>query len=763
VVGNDDLALASRSICRIIRAARIVFANQSFLTIRFGKESRMNLLFPMIARAFACLLFAAAVSLAQSPANSCAPVAEVKEGLRQMSKLNEQDVPYKQRREQQAAMLQALLKKFPHDFHLQKRYQNDRRYGFFTDKDALLAEYRALKEKNPNEPGANYLYARLLVGRKTKDALAELDALVARAPDFPWSYLELAEIYNYPNFRDAAKSQANLKQWITRCPDATDGLSMVSRGNDKALMTTAAQTLRTRLEAAKGEDELGNWDNLWTLLFKLKPVPEHPQVRQQVAEDVKRLRAQNLNSRAWLQALQAGYKMADDKDGRRWAEDEMLRLFPKSDAAREMTQARFREAHPYPKPNDTPEKKLAYHQANLQATAEWIKQWPDAQFIWSSRFFSLSEVEGSTNAELEAAFDGFTKARAKNEGYSYSIPPQEISVARTFLQRGIRVEQVPALVQNGIAEIERIEANRSFDDLYPRDEGDEGSNLRYTRWQGWPLLAEAHAKLKQPDKAQEVLSLMSEALKKEKPGDKAKAWMKSNYAANQVTYWQATAKVAEAAARKLDALMAYQTALAFRPKSAVPKNGKKDELSDDAARLWKELGGTEQGWQAYLARNEASRNATEIAEAATWDAKSTVLPDFDLTDLQGRKWKLADLKGKVAFINLWATWCGPCVMELPYVQKLNEQMKDKKDVLVLTLNIDEELGLVEPFMKENKYNFTVLPAQTYAEGMGVFSIPRNWVVSVDGKLTFEGIGFGGDGEEWMKKAAEMIQKVKDGK
>ena len=51
-------------------------------------------------------------------------------------------------------------------------------------------------------------------------------------------------------------------------------------------------------------------------------------------------------------------------------------------------------------------------------------------------------------------------------------------------------------------------------------------------------------------------------------------------------------------------------------------------------------------------------------------------------------------------------------------------------------------------------------AQSYAEGLGVYSIPRNWVVSVDGKLTFEGIGFGNEGEEWMKKATEMIQKVK---
>jgi thiol-disulfide isomerase/thioredoxin len=307
-----------------------------------------------------------------------------------------------------------------------------------------------------------------------------------------------------------------------------------------------------------------------------------------------------------------------------------------------------------------------------------------------------------------------------------------------------------------------MDKRREASDLYPRED-DFGGNLRFVRWMSWPILAEAYAKLKQPEKAREVLAQMSEVLKKERPDEKAKQSAKMSYAYNQVTYWQATAKVAEAEGRKLDAYTSYQTALSFRPKSGAPKPGKKDELADNAQRLWKELGGTDEGWNAYLSRNEAAKGATEAAEAATWDAKNQALPDFALTDLRGKAWKLADLKGKVAFINLWATWCGPCKMELPYVQKLSDQMKDRKDVLILTLNMDEEIGLVEPFMKENKYSFTVIPAQVYAEGLSVYSIPRNWVVSVDGVLTFEGIGFGGEGDEWMKKATEMIEKVKGGK
>ena len=54
----------------------------------------------------------------------------------------------------------------------------------------------------------------------------------------------------------------------------------------------------------------------------------------------------------------------------------------------------------------------------------------------------------------------------------------------------------------------------------------------------------------------------------------------------------------------------------------------------------------------------------------------------------------------------------------------------------------------------------LLTRQAYADAQGVNSIPRNWVVAVDGKVMFEGVGFGYDGQEWMKKATEVIEKVK---
>jgi thiol-disulfide isomerase/thioredoxin len=69
-------------------------------------------------------------------------------------------------------------------------------------------------------------------------------------------------------------------------------------------------------------------------------------------------------------------------------------------------------------------------------------------------------------------------------------------------------------------------------------------------------------------------------------------------------------------------------------------------------------------------------------------------------------------------IALWATWCGPCNAELPELEKLYEQLTGRTDIQILTFNIDEDEGLVAPYMKEKGYMFPVLPSFSYA-------IPQN--------------------------------------
>ena len=686
----------------------------------------------------------------QEKIDYCEQSPTVKEELKKIDKLSDEDLPFKLRRERQIAMLQESLKKYPTDFFVQRRYLETRNGAFIVDRDALIAEYRAQWEKNPNDPIATYLYTRLLYGRDTREAIKLATKLTQATPQFPWPHLQLAEIYFTPNFRDPAKFKEHLKLFFEKCPNNTAGLAMLSRSNDKEMMSAVAQRLRARLESSTDNDDLAYWDQLWTLEFKLKTIPEHPKQRELITEDLKRIRAKNLNTQQWLEALKAGYKQNADKVGERWAEDELVRLLPKSAYVRRAVQSRFYDEHPYPKSEASEAERQAYHRAVLQATNDWIKRWPDDEYSWSNRLRSLMALDGSSNGDVEAAYNAYLKAHELG-GTSYSVPPLEVSIARFYLKHNFHLASVPGMLLKGFSEAEQIDKSFGSSDLYPRSE--EGGNIKYMHLDGWPLLAESYARIKQPAKAQAVLAQLADLLPKKSPETDTQ---KRSAAYNQTVYWQAVGKVADIEQRKLDALTAYQTAISFR----IGPAGKEDELTNNAQRLWKELGGTDQGWKAYLARNEVSKSKLASAESATWDSKNTALAEFELTDLEGRKWSHADLKGKVAFINFWATWCGPCRKELPYVQKLREQLKDRKDVIVLTLNTDDEVGKVEPFMKENKFTFPVLLGQAYADNQGINSIPRNWIISLDGKVLFEGIGFGDEGDEWVKRATQLIEKVK---
>jgi thiol-disulfide isomerase/thioredoxin len=226
-------------------------------------------------------------------------------------------------------------------------------------------------------------------------------------------------------------------------------------------------------------------------------------------------------------------------------------------------------------------------------------------------------------------------------------------------------------------------------------------------------------------------------------------------------YWLRRARLAAIEPHQQDALGYYQLALRARTKPPSYERGKlTDELGDEAHALWTRLGGTETAWAAWSA---PTANANPVkADEARWEKPTKPLPDFQLADLAGKTWTTKSLNGKVVLINLWATWCGPCNAELPQLQKLYEQAKNRSDLQILTFNIDEDLGLVEPFMKEKGYTFPVLPAYSYVVNLlDGYAIPQNWVLNPKGTWEWTQVGYGSD-DAWVKDMLAKLDAVKAG-
>ena len=89
------------------------------------------------------------------------------------------------------------------------------------------------------------------------------------------------------------------------------------------------------------------------------------------------------------------------------------------------------------------------------------------------------------------------------------------------------------------------------------------------------------------------------------------------------------------------------------------------------------------------------------AEAAAADAARVgPAPDFTLTDMQGNDVSLSDYKGQVVLLNFWATWCGPCKIEMPWFVEFQQQYKDK-GFTVLAVSLDDDIDPVAPFAVAN--------------------------------------------------------------
>jgi thiol-disulfide isomerase/thioredoxin len=159
-------------------------------------------------------------------------------------------------------------------------------------------------------------------------------------------------------------------------------------------------------------------------------------------------------------------------------------------------------------------------------------------------------------------------------------------------------------------------------------------------------------------------------------------------------------------------------------------------------------------------------NATNTTNTATAPKKdSSNLPAMpseimqaDLKTPDGKTFKLADTKDKVLLVNLWAIWCGPCKKEMPDIEKLNSEMKDKIQAISVTaFDEDNPEAQVKSFLKEKNFTYSqgITDAKIWdalVKASKAEAIPINFVLTKDGKIVKTLIG--GKSYEEFKSAVE---------
>jgi thiol-disulfide isomerase/thioredoxin len=151
------------------------------------------------------------------------------------------------------------------------------------------------------------------------------------------------------------------------------------------------------------------------------------------------------------------------------------------------------------------------------------------------------------------------------------------------------------------------------------------------------------------------------------------------------------------------------------------------------------VGGTE-----VTARAGEDNKVKAATEAGICTAKPKTAPlDFVVKDMNGADVKLADYKGKVVMLNFWATWCGPCKVEIPMFTELQTKYKDQ-GLAFLGISVDDPPEALKPFAQEYRMNYPVLIGDGRDDVQNafgpMFGIPVTLLIARDGTICTRYLG-----------------------
>lgn len=265
------------------------------------------------------------------------------------------------------------------------------------------------------------------------------------------------------------------------------------------------------------------------------------------------------------------------------------------------------------------------------------------------------------------------------------------------------------------------------------------------------------------------------------PSFKPEDW-KRFMAFAQYPYYDTYAHALYATGNYKDALTYQEMAFAGKPEDGIPPaveryaqllalNGKKDDaknllmkvaaqgkLTQDMANLlqtfYKEGGRKDKTYDQFLDSLQA-----RVKENMKTEFRKTMLntpaPDFTIKNLKGKKVSLSDYKGKIVVLDLWATWCGPCIASFPAMQMLVNKYTDVEFLFIAVQEGGNAAARVKNFLAKHNYTFNVLldePLKKGADETKVLSayrpdgIPAKYFIDKKGMLQFATKGFDTDAQ-----------------
>jgi thiol-disulfide isomerase/thioredoxin len=739
----------------------------------------------------ACILFMPWSSYAQAVDSSlsCEAPAQIQQEISQANRNS----------------VESLLQQYPNEFWVQRAYIDWMAEGSLPIPQGLgippgkvdvsvIERFRKNYESQSANPQAAYLYAYALIHTNTAKSVQSLEEITQKTPDFPLPWMTLGILYGYPDFRNPIKQRTYAESFLARCPGTLESrvASLALQLEKSDILMAYIKTLRERITGKAEDKYFPLYNYLWQLESKYALPAEQRELNKRIKDDLEFLGGfDGTTNRTLASTLMQGYQRIGDQaaiDALKAKEPGLAYLADMSAFTSARTE--WSKANPSPPPDADLALRTAYLKKQIQFLDSWQSRMPENLLVLEPRFNALASLPDTSNDDLIHEGDRILPL-LRRAGSNNLIA---MKVLQTWAERNILLERIPSLVY----EFKALKSRSSFSSGSAQQSDLSGGNyqalmVKDQGWKtdamAWSILVRIYTGQGQIEQAKGVLDEWEKALEERRKEAEAiqvkqlskvvitpttasvpqtrdiseiiEASIVSGIKGDDAKFYEASAQLAAAEGRSLDALTFYQSSLRLMyGGNSMPPDFNEIEAGKTANGIWNTLGGSKAGWGAWL-ESIRTMPTPKPRSIARWTSASKEIPDFLLLDQQGKPWTLASFKGKATLINVWATWCGPCRLELPHLQKLYEQVKDRGDIQIVTLNIDEDQSLVEPFLKANNLSFPSLFAQSFVDKFaGKIGIPTTWISDQAGTIRMETLGFNGASPQWFEQTLKNIESVR---
>lgn len=620
------------------------------------------------------IVISTAAAAAQSARTSCVISGPAAEAVQKLPSMSDLTLSWEQR----LAPRRALARAHPGNWPLQILLQDPIHQRFYMGQewDQTIDLYRRMEDRALGD----LLEARLLSGLHRKRSRELLDRALQTAPDSPWVHLAMLEWAAHPAYRDAPLAAKHFEEFRRLCPSEPRAFAFLDSVQDASKMGMHVRVLRKLLEAKKKsgltDADLGLFRPAWTWEKIVAGDAGSGQFLEVVRADLAALRERPFyGAPVWYATVRFGYEhVLKDTSGLESLHEQVLREAPQSLTAWLVETERSRKENSPPQSPSSREAMEVWQAKMETGIRDRISRFGYQPFLR----FDLQQLLLNPRTKLSAEEFGkiADTVLTMNEQYpdqSMSWPPAQILIAEQYANRRIRLSQVPSLVDQGLQQIEFQEKYRRDSDAIPKVAG-MMDNITSAQQRTREILIRHAIATEQAERARVMLADFRRMLEQTKPPDAA----------------------------------------------------------GQAAGMWR------RSHSVYLElAKSAGVDAHPVVEVLPPDpARAGRFPvaDFEAKDLSGRTWKLSDLKGKVAYVNVWTTWCGPCRAEMPGIQRLHERWKERTDRVVLTISADMHPTLPRDYVQENKYTFPVVYGREIAEKFfPPVYFPQNWMIDPEGR------------------------------